>query len=50
MLENPESACHLCDKCESYVKSWTPVAERLRKENPKQKSYPLSWGFLPEFI
>ena len=45
-LESPESACHLCGKCESYAKNWAPVAERLRKENPKQKLKPK--GQLPD--
>lgn len=45
-LESPESACHLCGKCESYAKDWAPVAERLRGENPKQKSKPK--GQLPD--
>ena len=26
-LESPESAYHLCGKCESYAESWAPVAE-----------------------
>lgn len=45
-LESPEGACHLCGKCESYAENWAPVAERLRKENPKQKLKPK--GQLPD--
>lgn len=28
-LESPESVDHLCDKCVSYAKNWTPTAEDL---------------------
>lgn len=30
-LQSPESAEHLCGKCESYAKNWAPVAEDLWK-------------------
>jgi len=26
-LESPESAEHLCEKCDSYAEQWAPVAE-----------------------
>jgi MoaA/NifB/PqqE/SkfB family radical SAM enzyme len=29
-LQSPESAEHLCEKCESYAKNWTPYANDLR--------------------
>ncbi|MGN0732987.1 MAG: radical SAM protein [Emergencia sp.] len=28
-LQSPETVDHLCDKCESYAKNWTPSAEKL---------------------
>lgn len=28
-LQSPESVDHLCDKCVSYAKNWTPIADRL---------------------
>ena len=28
-LQSPESVDHLCDKCVSYAKNWTPTADRL---------------------
>lgn len=28
-LQSPESVEHLCDKCVSYAKNWTPTADRL---------------------
>ena len=30
-LQSPESVEHLCDKCVSYAKNWTPTADRLWK-------------------
>lgn len=36
--QNPESADHLCDKCEEYAKAWKPVAEELwEKSHPDEK-------------
>lgn len=29
MLEKPERANHLCDKCDQYARHWAPVAEEL---------------------
>lgn len=31
-LQSPESAEHLCGKCEGYASSWKPVADRLWQE------------------
>ena len=28
-LQSPETADHLCDKCEAYAKNWQPTADRL---------------------
>ena len=27
--QSPETADHLCGKCDDYAKNWTPTAERL---------------------
>ena len=27
--QSPETADHLCGKCDSYAENWTPTAERL---------------------
>ena len=32
-LTAPETAEHLCGKCENYAKEWAPVADRLWKSN-----------------
>lgn len=32
-LSAPETAEHLCGKCENYAKEWAPVADRLWKSN-----------------
>ena len=32
-LQSPESAEHLCAKCDAYAAAWTPVAEKLWEEN-----------------
>ncbi len=31
--QNPESADHLCDKCEAYAEAWKPVADELWEES-----------------
>ena len=31
-LQSPESAEHLCNKCESYAACWRPEAEKLWDE------------------
>ena len=36
-LQSPESADHLCAKCDSYAEHWKPVAEELWKENREAK-------------
>lgn len=35
-MQSPESACHLCGKCVDYAKHWTPTADKLMAQNPKQ--------------
>lgn len=32
-LQSPETAEHLCSKCDQYAKSWQPVADELWKES-----------------
>lgn len=32
-LQSPESAEHLCAKCDQYAKNWKPVADKLWEEN-----------------
>ena len=32
-LQSPESAEHLCSKCDAYAKCWTPTAEKLWAES-----------------
>ena len=36
-LQSPESADHLCSKCDAYAATWAPVADKLWEENPKSK-------------
>ena len=39
-LQSPESAEHLCHKCEEYARMWKPCAEKLWAEtNVKPKAY-----------
>ena len=39
-VQSPESAEHLCAKCEEYAKRWTPCAEKLWAETEKKpKAY-----------
>ena len=39
-VQSPESAEHLCAKCEEYAKNWTPCAEKLWAETEKKpKAY-----------
>lgn len=35
--QSPETAEHLCGKCDSYAKCWAPEAERLWKERQDEK-------------
>lgn len=37
-LQSPESAEHLCEKCEQYAKNWQEAADRLWKNSPKGKA------------
>lgn len=37
-LQSPESAEHLCSKCDSYAQAWKPVADQLWKETQEKKS------------
>lgn len=37
-LQSPESAEHLCAKCDRYAENWTPVAEELWEENRASKA------------
>ncbi len=42
-LQSPETAEHLCAKCESYAANWTPYAERLwAKEKTKNEERSMS--------
>lgn len=36
-LQSPETAEHLCAKCEAYARNWTPTAEKLWKETLEKK-------------
>ena len=36
-LQSPETAEHLCAKCDQYAKYWKPVADELWKENREKK-------------
>lgn len=36
-LQSPESADHLCAKCDRYAANWKPVADELWKENRARK-------------
>lgn len=38
-LQSPETAEHLCDKCEPYAEQWKEKAEELWKENPHHVEY-----------
>ena len=39
-LQSPESAEHLCGKCEEYARKWKPCAEKLWEETEvKPKAY-----------
>lgn len=37
-LQSPESADHLCAKCDRYAENWAPVAEELWEENRAAKA------------
>lgn len=36
-LQSPESADHLCAKCDSYAANWKPVADQLWEERLREK-------------
>ena len=36
-LQSPETAEHLCAKCDQYAKNWKPVADELWNENRAKK-------------
>lgn len=36
-LQSPESAEHLCAKCDRYAENWKPVAEEMWKEDQERK-------------
>lgn len=38
-LQSPESAEHLCGKCQQYAKDWAPVAEDMWENLPKSHKY-----------
>ena len=33
-LTSPESAAHLCEKCEHYAEEWAPIADAIWAEKP----------------
>ena len=37
-MQSPESADHLCDKCEQYAACWKPTAEKLWSETLEKKA------------
>lgn len=37
-LQSPESAEHLCRKCDGYAKCWQPKAQELWKDSPRNKA------------
>lgn len=37
-LQSPESAEHLCSKCDGYAKCWQPKAQELWKDSPRNKA------------
>ena len=43
-LQSPETADHLCSKCDQYAKNCQSVADKLRKENRvKREHYSISF-------
>jgi len=36
-LQSPETAEHLCAKCEEYSSDWSPVADKLWEAHPHVK-------------
>lgn len=41
-LQSPETAEHLCSKCDKYAQHWKPAADRLWQENRKKKQESIS--------
>ena len=41
-LQSPESAEHLCAKCDNYAKHWKVSADKLWQENKKRKTSSIS--------
>lgn len=37
-LQSPESAMHLCAKCQAYAKAWQPAADKLWDEIEEKKA------------
>ncbi len=37
--QSPETADHLCGKCDSYAKCWAPEAERLWRAEQEEKKH-----------
>ncbi|WP_432647075.1 SPASM domain-containing protein [Mitsuokella sp.] len=37
-LQSPESALHLCAKCQAYAKAWQPEADKLWDEIEEKKA------------
>ena len=35
-LQSPETAEHLCAKCDKYAQHWKPVADKLWEESRKK--------------
>ena len=38
-LQSPETADHLCSKCDQYARNWQPVADKLWKENRAKREH-----------
>ena len=37
-LQSPESADHLCAKCDAYAEAWRPTAEILWKQRVEERA------------
>ena len=38
-LQSPETAEHLCSKCQQYAKNWQPVADELWKDSREKRGF-----------
>lgn len=47
-LQSPESAEHLCAKCDEYAKCWAPEAKELWENSPGQMRYLAKQQYLKE--